>query len=351
MNFRNSILFLSHHIKHPRNKYLMEFLRKHHSVCVPEFSFTASSTLSVSLSSGTNMLNLGLAGFGWEHTLHLDGIDVFIHSFIRNRAYLHDYHVPLVPELIWNRLLPLAKVAHFLLPESLSNAKVVIAPNSRMLDHAMEYANIPECFIVPNYPPKRFYKRISAQQAKYKLGIPENQTSALFIGGTRLREVYGIDLLLKTWFEVRKRRPDAFLYILGPYDKLGYDPITLEKFREKGIVFVGRVMHTEIPTWISAADLCLSQRTPGFPKHFYNIHDSLKLSEYALFKKPIVAAGYSDGKDYISVDTDIESYTRGILDCIDGHAPVPTPHTWEENIPNLRKAYEILSTYDSSSRI
>ena len=345
----NSVLFLSHHIKHPRNKYLLEFLSRSKQGNVPSFAYASSSTLSVSFDSASNMLKLGLSGFLWKRTLHLDGIDVFIHSFIRNRAYLHDYHVPLVPELIWNKLTPMAKAAHALLPESLSRSKVVIAPNVRMLAHAAEYAKLPETFVIPNYPPRKFFRDVTLSKAREMLNLPEDRTLALFIGGARLKEVYGIDLLLKTWSVISKREPEAQLYILGPYDQLGYDQSFIDRLIQKGIIFVGKVNHNDIPVWISASSLCLSQRTPGFPKNFYNIHDSLKLSEYALFKKPIVAAGYLDGTDYISTETTMESYSKGILECMNGNAPVPVPHTWEENLPKVKQAYDILLTYDRSS--
>jgi hypothetical protein len=68
----------------------------------------------------------------------------------------------------------------------------------------------------------------------------------------------------------------------------------------------------------------------------------LKLSEYALFEKPIVAAGYLPGPDYISAQTTIESYSKSILSGLKGEAPKPTPRTWEENLPLLRKAYKVL---------
>ena len=345
MKAKDSVLFLSHHITHPRNQYILEFLSKTGRASVPVFSYTSSSLLSISIDSATNMLNLGLAGFEWDRPIHLDGIDVFIHSFIRNRPYLHDYHAPLVPELIWNGLSPLARAAQCLLPGSLSRAKVVIAPNCIMLAHAARYARIPESFVIPNYPPKSFFRDIPTHSAREMLKLPEDREIAVFIGGARLRKVYGIELLLKTWMQVQKRKPDARLYILGPYAQLDYDMTTLSRLRDKGITFVGMVGRHEIPTWISAADLCLSQRTPGFPKRFYNIQDSLKLSEYALFKKPIVAAGYLEGTDYLSTETSVESYRTGILDCLNGNAPVPTPHTWEENIPKLKQAYDILLSH------
>jgi hypothetical protein len=112
--------------------------------------------------------------------------------------------------------------------------------------------------------------------------------------------------------------------------------------KSAGIRFVGRVLHSEIPYWIAASDICLSQRTPGFPSKFYDIHDSMKISEYAVFEKPIVAAGYSDCRDFLSASTNAESYSNAIVSAFRGNAPRPTPHYWEENEPKIKEAYSLL---------
>ncbi|MFW9795385.1 MAG: glycosyltransferase [Candidatus Thorarchaeota archaeon] len=308
-----------------------------------------SDRLSIGSKSAFTMLNLGLSARGRRMPMHLDGIDVFITPFLRKAAFLHDYHVPMIPELVWLGHYPLAAVARTMLPYSLRNAKVVIAPNSRMLAHATGYARLPESYIIPNYPLKSFYVKISAEAARERLQLPQEQQIALFVGGGRIREIYGFDLLVETWIEIRKKEPDATLYILGPNRQLGMNSDTLQSLGKKGIEFPGIIPHSQIPIWISAADLCVSQRTPGFPDQFYNIHDSIKLSEYALFEKPIVTAGYLPCSDYLSSDTTIESFSAAILDGLRGKAPKPKPHTWEENIPTIRKAYGSLADQAHSS--
>ena len=106
--------------------------------------------------------------------------------------------------------------------------------------------------------------------------------------------------------------------------------------------FIGRIPHTDIPYWIAASDICLSQRTPGFPSEFYDVHDSMKISEYAVFEKPIVAAGYSDCKDFLSASTNDESYSHAIVSAFRGNAPTPKPHFWEENESLIKEAYSLL---------
>ncbi|MBD3157214.1 MAG: glycosyltransferase [Candidatus Lokiarchaeota archaeon] len=339
---KEEILFLSHNVRHQRCHYLISTLNQEHQVVIPSRIAKTSSRLSLSAGSASNMLYLGLSAFGQQRPMHLDGIDVFIHPFMRNGKYLHDYHVPLVDELRWLGLDAMAAIAYALLPDSISKANVVIAPNVEMLADAAKYTKLPEYYIIPNYPPKSFHRDIKKEEARASLGIPASETMALFVGGARLESIYGIHLLIKTWKEVTRKR-DAKLYVVGPKNQLPFTPDIYTKLKRKGIIFTGKRVHTQIPIWIAAADLCLSQRTPGFPVRFYNIHDSLKLSEYALFEKPIVAAGYSEHPDYISSKTDVESYSDAILRGFDGEAPKPTPHTWEENIPKIKKAYETLA--------
>jgi hypothetical protein len=68
----------------------------------------------------------------------------------------------------------------------------------------------------------------------------------------------------------------------------------------------------------------------------------MKISEYAVFEKPIVAAGYSNCKDYLSASTNVESYSKAIISAFRGKAPKPTPHYWEENEAIIKEAYLLL---------
>jgi hypothetical protein len=291
------------------------------------------------------MLYLGLSAIGYNQPIHLDGIDVFIYPFLRNTTFLCDYHVPLVTELRWLGLDAMAIIAHTLLPEIVEKSKVIIAPNTKMLTHASKYSKLSEHYVIPNYPPKSFHLDITKEESRASLGLPISKRMALFVGGARLESIYGMNLLIKTWMKVSRQRP-AKLYVIGPKDQLSFDSGTFRKLEEKGIFFPGRIAHVDVARWIAAADVCLSQRTPGFPVEHYNILDSMKLSEYALFEKPIVAAGYSEHPDYIAPKTDVESYADAIVQGFDGKAPKPVPHTWEENVPKIRKAYKSLLSYN-----
>ncbi len=338
----DSILFITHHYYHPRNQNLATSLGKKYNVLFPSGAEDSSSTLSLSLKSISSLLRLGLAGRNNDIPKHIDNIDVFASPMWKRGRFVLDYHVPLVPELKWLKLNNLAGFVQFLMPRLVESAKVVIAPNQRMLDHAARYAKIKRRYVIPNYPSKKFHRNINSAAARNRLGIPENQIVALSVLAGRMREIYGADLLFKTWKKVIRKFDQAHLYLLGDTKWLGYDSRLLRQIQSNKVHFVGRVPHNEVPYWIAASDICLSQRTPGFPSEYYDIYDSLKLSEYALFEKPIVAAGYSECSDYLCAKTNVESFSNAIKQAINGYAPSPVPHTWEENEKKIHEAYSMV---------
>jgi hypothetical protein len=86
-----------------------------------------------------------------------------------------------------------------------------------------------------------------------------------------------------------------------------------------------------VANWINGADLCVAPRTPGFSAAFYNDKDSTKISEYAAFKKPIVATCYSPSEQYLLVSPNPVEFAEGILKGIEGKINPSKPHFWEEN--------------------
>ena len=338
----DNLLFISHNLSHPRCRYLISTLKKYYRIMIPAEDKQFKSILHSNLDNAARLLKLGVYGTNTTMSKHIDGIDIFVAPFWRRGDYLLDYHVPMVPELNWLRMWYLAKYTSLLLPGVIKSSKVVIAPNKQMLDHAATYSKVKQGYIIPSYPQRKFKINANQDLARKKLDIPMDSRMALSVCAGRLREIYGFDLLLKTWFQVRRRLKGAKLYLVGSLSSLNLDNMVIKKWEELDIHFVGRVPHKEVPYWIAASDVCLSQRTPGFPRQFYDIYDSFKLSEYAAFEKPIVAAGYSECKDVLAADTTIDSFSKAIIAAFNGKAPKPKPHFWEENENLIREAYSHL---------
>jgi glycosyltransferase involved in cell wall biosynthesis len=311
-------------------------------VYVPHDESLFQSILSLNLSEVKRLIKLGLNGYGSSMPKHVDNIDVLVSPFLVGGKYLLDYHVPMDIELKWLGMTSLARITQILMPKLVKSASVVIAPNKAMLNHAFKYGETANAFIIPNYPLKRFKVDIAKEVARAKLGIPENSRMVLSVCAGRVREIYGIDFLLQTWIKVAKEVEGTELYLIGATTELGYSK-SLEKHLEAyGVHFIGNISHNDVAYWIAASDVCVSQRTPGFPVNFYNIYDSLKLSEYASFEKPIVAAGYSNCDDYLSPKTTVSEFSRDIKRALNGDAPKPQPHFWEENEQHIIDAYNLL---------
>ena len=192
---------------------------------------------------------------------------------------------------------------------------------------------------IPNYPSKTFKHIIEPKQWKAKFNLSENDRVVLFTGGVRLREIYGIDLLLESWRTVENSDASLVLVILGD-DSINYIKTRISELGLKRILLPGRGSGKDVANWINCADLCVAPRTPGFSSLYYNYKDSTKISEYAAFKKPILATCYAPSTQYLLVDANSRDFAEGIMKGIDGRIPYSKQHFWEENEPLLLKTLE-----------
>ena len=340
---RDELLFLSHNLlTQIRNRFFLSYLTKVYRVLVPGSPSYLSSMLKLRWESMGRLLRVGLAGLETKIPKHVEDTDILISPFWKRGRYLLDYHCPVDVELRWLGMDSLAILSRLLMPRAIQQAVVVLAANHRMLKYASRQGRIRRGYVIPDFPLSKSKLNISSESARKKLGIAEDAPMALFVGAGRLREIYGIELLIKSWLVASKRIPRSQLFIVGNTEGIGLDQETVERLGDRGLHLIGRVPHKEVFYWIAASDVCLSQRTPGFPSEFYDRYDSLKISEYALYQKPIVVAGYSDCPDYLSAKRTVKSYSEAIVAAFKGGAPVPIPHTWEENIPVLKEAYSYL---------
>jgi glycosyltransferase involved in cell wall biosynthesis len=324
----------------PRNRRIIEFLKSKYEIVFPWGS--EGRTLGANLNSLLKILAIGGASLSTNCAIHFDVIDVFASPFLRNKRYILDIRCPVPIELKWLGYNALAQMVEPMLKRCVNDARIMIAASDLMLDYAHNYGKCQYEFVIPNCPSRSINQKFSKDEARKELGIDSAKQMGLFLTSGRLRKIYGIDLLISTWMRVRKNLQDSALYIVGPFEELGLERNHLSKLRERGIFFTGQVNHETVAMWILASDVCLSQRTPGFPTRYYNHQDSLKISEYAALRKPIVAAGYAASPQYISAKQTPEGYSEAILEAFLGNAPVPNPSYWEDNKAILTDAYDIL---------
>ncbi|MCL4467132.1 MAG: glycosyltransferase [Chloroflexi bacterium] len=121
--------------------------------------------------------------------------------------------------------------------------------------------------IVPCGVNTRLFSPLPRAEARAKLGLNGHRT-ALFVG--RMDPLKGLDLLLLAAHELRRSVPDLQLLVVGgdasPESEEGR---VRDLARELGladrVTFVGAVPQTELPTYYSAADLCV---VPSFYESF-----------------------------------------------------------------------------------
>ena len=242
-----------------------------------------------------------------------------------------DFRTPYPVELMalgHERLAILAKR----IENKIRNTQMAFAANDRMAKYCTEIG-VENVVVIPNYPWRNFLPTVEGSKWKILNTLPMEEKIVLFTGSVRLREIYGLDLLLAAWKYVEEASGST-LIILGNVP-IRYISMKMDSFGIKKIRLPGRVPTNDVANWINASNVCVAPRTPGFPKSFYDDKDSTKISEYAALRKPIVAAGYAPSRQYHLVDQDPQDLAEGILHAIEGKTRLPQPHYWEENEPKI----------------
>lgn len=270
-------------------------------------------------------------------------INASVYTLLRSNRDLEvvDFRTPYPLELAWLGHGNLASLAKRM--EKTVQDRLVIAANERMASLCEELGAV-TVRVIPNYPTRNFQLTVEPEKWKTTHGFSNEGHIALFTGsntGWKIKSIYGLDLLLQSWKLVEHSvdADSANLVIVGGAP-VEYVHSTMQSLGIRRLVLPGKVSRGEIANWIGCADVCLAPRTPSFPKHFYDDKDSTKISEYAAFEKPIVAAGYAPSSQYLLVDQTPEALAEGILKGLNGEITPPKPHYWEENEPLMLNLLE-----------
>jgi len=257
--------------------------------------------------------------------------------FNLRRDLVVDFRTPFPYELKW--------LGHDLLSsfarsteKILKDVGLVTAANELMAGYCTSLG-AKKVVVVPNYPTKNFRLNIEAEKWKASHHLSPTDNVVLFTGGVRVKEIYGVDMLLESWRLVENSNGSCTLAILGD-DSIDHIESKTRSLRIKRVLLPGVVSVSDVANWINCADVCVAPRTPGFSDIFYNDKDSTKISEYAAFQKPIVATRYSASDQYLLVDPNPIAFAEGILKGIDGKIRPSRPHFWEENESLLLRSLE-----------
>jgi glycosyltransferase involved in cell wall biosynthesis len=246
-----------------------------------------------------------------------------------------DFRTPFSYEMKWLGHSVLSSMAR-ILENTLRNVGLITAANELMAKYCTQIG-AKNVKIIPNYPTSDFKATIETNKWKTLQNLPLNREVVLFSGGVRLKEIYGLDLLLESWKLVENSLEAPTLVILGD-ERIDYIKKKAQTLMIKNLVLPGQVSVKKVANWINCADLCVAPRTPGFSDAFYNDKDSTKISEYAAFRKPIVATSYAPSEQYLLVQPNSISFSEGIIKGLSGSINPSKPHFWEENETTLLRS-------------
>jgi hypothetical protein len=297
---------------------------------------TLAHTLHLRLNLGTFLSYVNLFKkniFNSNPTL----IDVNALSSLVNleKGLVVDFRTPLSYELKWlghNFLSLLAEASE----KRLKDIRLVFAANEHMARYCTELG-AKEVKVIPNYPTMNFKSTVESKEWKLKNSVSPTDSIVLFTGGVRVKEIYGAKLLLESWKLVENSIDFGTLVVLGD-DSIDYIANLARLLKIKRILLPGRLNVASVANWINCSSVCVAPRTPGFSNLFYNHKDSTKISEYAVFKKPIVATCYAPSEQYLLVNPDPISFSEGIMKGLEGKINPSISHFWEENEPILLRS-------------
>ena len=231
------------------------------------------------------------SGFDVVHTHNPPDTFVLIAAFFKlfGKRFVYDHH-DLSPEmyraLFGKAGSPLIyKVLLWLEKSSCRLADRVIATNGSYKTTEMERNGVPEerITIVRNGPDLNRLQAVAVDPALKQPG----KTTICYVGDMGHHD--GVDYLLRSLKHLVEdlNRPDFFCVLVGggdawPEVKLLAAELNLIDY----VLFVGKVPHTEVARYLSAADICVAPE----PSNDYNDRSTMiKMTEYLALGKATVA--------------------------------------------------------------
>lgn len=241
---------------------------------------------------------------------------------LRKRDYILDYRSPwsLEVEREFGKG-ALCYVSALIEDLVLRHAKVITLTTSKLVVRVSHLGK--PVYVIPNYPTKNFRHTVPREDFRKLLGVKKDVKVVLFVG--RLSRVEGTDLMQNIVPEVLKK-VEAVFWIVGD-GPLRSSVEKIEREYPEAVKLFGWQPYNRIPDFVNASDVCMVPRHESSYSHYYNEEGLQKISEYMVYKKPIVACGIAPSNEYLLVKE--EQVHDGIIKAIKGEALLPTPKTWE----------------------
>src|SRR3989344_4224982 len=205
-------------------------------------------------------------------TLGLGQIGFFLETFIfliASRIYLFFRSYDFLHKKTWRKAKAIFTLTSFLKNElikfGVSENKILILPD------AVDLA--------------KFDIKISKEEAREKLNLPQDKKIILYIGSFYLYDWKGTDVLL----EAAKNFGEDFLFLLVGGSEKEISNLKSQVTNLKNIKFIGHKPYAEIPNYLKSADILVLPNKAGH-KMSEKHTSPLKLFEYMASGRPIVAS-------------------------------------------------------------
>ena len=231
-------------------------------------------------------------------------------------------------------------------------ADIVIAANRVLAERALSWG-AKKVFSVPNYPSEDFKPTVDSSEFKRSLGL-DRKRIVLFIGNFEKVEcAYDLAKLFK---DVVKRVPDAILLFVGDGpQKEAIETFIEENGLEDSIRVIGRVPHSEIPNWISIADICVTPRSEKMRSSpFYCPESIWKVTEALYLGRPVIASpvGGFRGTEWPIIVAPLEDFPKVITSALENPPKVKRMEdlSWKHSEEKLLEAYANLAGADGETK-
>ena len=147
--------------------------------------------------------------------------------------------------------------------------------------------------LITNGVDTAIFKPMDSRAGKRMLGLDDDCFVIGFVGA--IERWYALDEVIKAFTDLLQVRDNAKLLIVGGALFTDYEKELKRLVKEKGIgdkvIFTGLIEYKELPSYISAIDVCL---IPLAPRLWRNIALPNKFFEYSACGKPILSTTIPD---------------------------------------------------------